>query len=68
LSLPVFEERMRIVRFITVSEMSRWFYTHHELNPASQQSFEAMVADVAAFVTAGLAAPASAPVSASASV
>lgn len=58
LPLPVFEERMRMVRFNTVSEFARWFHAHHELNPQTQESFDAMVANVAAFVTAGLAAPA----------
>jgi len=57
LPLPVFEERMRMVRFNTVSEFAHWFHMHHELNPTNQQSFVAMVANVAEFVTAGLAAP-----------
>lgn len=57
LPLHTFDERMRLVRFNAVSEFSRWFHTHHALNSETQTSFDSMVANVAAYVTAGLAAP-----------
>lgn len=57
LPLPVFEERMRMVRFTTVAEFARWFQENFALTPQTQANFEAMINNTAAFVTAGLVAP-----------
>lgn len=57
LSKDILDERFRMVRFNVVVEVARWFQENEVLTRKTQKSFDAMLENVSAFATAGLAAP-----------
>lgn len=60
LSPEVFAERLRMVRYTAVFEFSRWFQ-ENRLTDATRAAFDAMIVNLSAFLSAGLAAPATRP-------